>query len=62
MLKKSLTIEGYEDIKVDSGKLNRIQRDVIVLEQKNLKTKELTKSEMRAEILKIIREEVNKNI
>lgn len=62
MSKRSMTIEGYKDIKIDPGKLNRIQMKVIMLEKMNLKTKKLTKSEMRAEILKVIREEVNKNI
>jgi len=62
MSKGHLVIEGYEDIKIDPGKLNRIQMNVIMLEKTNLKTKKLTKSEMRAEILKIIREQVNKNI
>lgn len=62
MSKGNLVIEGYEDIKIDPGKLNRIQMKVIMMEKTNLKTKRLTKSEMRAEILKVIREEVNKNI
>lgn len=62
MSEKVLTVEGYEDIKIDPRKLNRIQLSVMHLEKKNLKTKEYSKSQMITEIMKIIREEVNKNL
>ncbi len=62
MSEQNLIVEGYEDIIVDRVKLNRIQFKIMALEHKNLKTKEYTKSQMITEIMKIISEEVNKNI
>lgn len=62
MSQQNLVIEGYEDIVIDRVKLNRIQIKIMALEHRNLKTKEYTKSQMITEIMKIISEEVNKNI
>ena len=51
---------GHHDFEIEEVKVKRLAKKILELENKNLKTKQHTRSEMSDKIIDLIEEEVRK--
>lgn len=51
---------GNSDFEIEDKKVKRLARKILELENKNLRTKQYTRSEMSDKIIDLIEEEVKK--